>query len=1119
MRKIAILFTFLAFVGLANATVYLDETFNYSVSNLADETSWTTVLAGEGTVTGTGRNIIGTPLVYTNSGGTYILSNNGKTINSDFTSMTGTSPSYYAYKSIGSTISTTLYVSYLYKAGVAQGQSQSEVFGLASGTNQGPRLWVGKGTINTSHYRFGVTRSSTTSTDIKWGTTEYSDVNTVFLIVLKHDFSTGYTTLYINPVIGGGEPISGVATDNAGTARASLNNLWFRNTGSSAAKFNISGVRVSSTWAEAVAAQSTLTQLPPPSILSASSVAAESFTANWTAVANATGYDVKVYQGAGLFGTYSAGGQTTNSLFIKGLLTNTSYTYKVIAKGDGQNNTNSAESDPSDPFTTQEGLTAINTDFSDGSWGTLNTSTPTLGTFPSSYQNGYDLNKTILFQITKTDLRGESRLNGLRMDRQTDGGMVVLPTVKSLEQVEIHIAPGTADRNFSLKELVSDVWTTIGTYNMPSNDYNQYVISLSRATPTKLRIENAGSGQVTIYKIITRTTNPALLAAPATAEPVVTGSTGFTARWSTVPNATGYRVRLYSGETLVSTTLVENPLSESLQFNDLDAGSAYSYRVNALGDGFDEYADSYLNNSVSIVANTVNITSLPGRGADSRIHVTANGKLTINANSSLNSIKAYAGSEITRNIGFSFTGNLELRSDENSTATFRDLNETGTVSTATIQQHLSSGRNWYFASPVSNATSNVIKGTSGNQLWQRNVAGNAWTEITATDAALTPGRGYIAKVAETGTITFSGALNNGQVQYLIESYGVTSGKFHLVGNPYPSYLNWQSAVSQNPGILPTMWFRTRTVEQALGNPPVPTVSWTFSTVQYDAVEDELDIINGSANTTITGFIPPMQAFWVRIKDNVESTSFTVNNQMRDHADVANNKFKAPRSTATKRLRLEVSNGTITDETLLKFSPGASNNFDEYDSPKMFNNNAAIPEIYTRAGNERLVINGLNSYNYNTMIPLGFVAGQSGSFSIRASQLQNFDNDTQVYLLDKTSNMQFNLSEGEAYSFTSDATSSEDRFAVLFKSASGTSSVEDGAAAGMYLTAQNGKLTLQMHTALDNARVTVYSASGQNVHSQDIVSPSTVLSKTLEAGVYVVKVVNGGRSMVLRTIVY
>jgi hypothetical protein len=459
---------------------------------------------------------------------------------------------------------------------------------------------------------------------------------------------------------------------------------------------------------------------------------------------------------------------------------------------------------------------------------------------------------------------------------------------------------------------------------------------------------------------------------------------------------------------------------------------------------------------------------------------------------------------------------LVLEGNSDGTATFLN-NGTANITSATVQRHLTAGRNWYFASPVSNATSGVVKSVEANSLWKRDVQGNDWTPVEVVDEDLTPGRGYVAKTASSGNISFTGTLNDGPVSYSLVAYpGVTGGRFHLVGNPYPSYLNWQSVVSQNSGILPTMWFRTRTVEQLIGEPAVPTVSWTFATVQY--VNDELDIVNGNANTTISGLIPAMQGFWVRMKDNVDNSSFAVNKNMRDHADQSGNKFKAPANTSTQRLRLEVSNGIYTDETLLKFNPNASDSFDEFDSPKMFNNIAAIPEIYTLVGDEKLVINGLSDYNYNTVIPLGLVAGQAGSFAIRASQLQNLNSDTQIWLLDKTNNTQFNLTEGESYNFTADATDTENRFAVLFKSATGTTQLDENVVSGIYLSAKDGRLTLQLNTAIDNAKVTVFSSSGQTIHSQNVQGQTTVLNKTLNAGVYLVKVENNGRSVVLRTVV-
>ena len=79
-----------------------------------------------------------------------------------------------------------------------------------------------------------------------------------------------------------------------------------------------------------------------------------------------------------------------------------------------------------------------------------------------------------------------------------------------------------------------------------------------------------------------------------------------------------------------------------------------------------------------------------------------------------------------------------------------------------------------------------------------------------------------------------------------------------------------------------------------------------------------------------GIIPPMQAFWVKAK---AAGTLTLDNKLtRSHQ--SSNPLKAPaaKKTDRQRIRLEISNGTTTDETLLCFDGDASNAFDAYDSP-------------------------------------------------------------------------------------------------------------------------------------------------------------------------------------------
>lgn len=111
--------------------------------------------------------------------------------------------------------------------------------------------------------------------------------------------------------------------------------------GASTHKLNISGAVLA-------------TPLAAP-IVGVPSVAAEDgFTANWTAMTNATGYIVNVYNATGstLLKTVNVSGQTTNTSVVNGLAGSMAYTYKVVAVGDGASYSNSVESALSQAITT-----------------------------------------------------------------------------------------------------------------------------------------------------------------------------------------------------------------------------------------------------------------------------------------------------------------------------------------------------------------------------------------------------------------------------------------------------------------------------------------------------------------------------------------------------------------------------------------------------------------------------------------------------------------------------------------------------------------------------------------------------------------------------------------------
>ena len=256
MKKVVSLFFFLSLFISAHANVLFVEEFNYpSDTALGSVEGWTTV--GDMTE-GEGRIVNDLTLSYTDAAGEYILSG-GKSLKHNYASnkVDGSNgKQYMSYHGFTKVESGAVYLTYMFKADGAQKQSNSELLGLTSDVkNPTARPWVGKiasdATGNT--FRFGLTMRSGTSADVVWGTTAYS-IEDVVLLVLKYDLASPKASLFINPTLGTTvEPTADLVDTNDTLPRTNIDHVMFRNQGASKANYFVGGVRVSTTWAEAVA--------------------------------------------------------------------------------------------------------------------------------------------------------------------------------------------------------------------------------------------------------------------------------------------------------------------------------------------------------------------------------------------------------------------------------------------------------------------------------------------------------------------------------------------------------------------------------------------------------------------------------------------------------------------------------------------------------------------------------------------------------------------------------------------------------------------------------------------------------------------------------------------------
>ena len=505
--------------------------------------------------------------------------------------------------------------------------------------------------------------------------------------------------------------------------------------------------------------------------------------------------------------------------------------------------------------------------------------------------------------------------------------------------------------------------------------------------------------------------------------------------------------------------------------------------------------ESSYNNS-----NWVSSNLAPGSVASS-VSIMNGQLITVDDNVSTTEITVNAGAKLTLNSGKSLhASTIHLLSDAmHGTGTFVDKG-TFTADSAIVQQYLSGGRNWYISSPVSAAKRSSI--STASQVVSYNEATANW-DTESENADLIPMKGYIAVSPTAGNIEFRGTLNTGEIPISLDRHtGVAKEGFQLVGNPYPSYVDFASATRTN--LSTTIWYRTKNGS-----------NYVFDT--YNASSNLGTSNNNNELIPVTGKIAPMQAFWVRALAGGGTLAF--DNSMRSHLDqsIATNRLKVPAQidNIQQVLRLQVSNGTNRDEAILLFNPEASNGLDDYDSPKMSNDKNYIPEIYTFVDNEKIVINGMQNLPFDTEIPIGFTTGENSEFEIKIIEKKNFKDDVHVFLRDKILNNEQELTVGNAYNFSSEAVKNSLRFSIVFKSTSVTT--------GSLQPNANGSLNIYNHGSSivnisfpvvvnSTSKLTITNLLGQPLFYTELNNRQNEIKTDFASGVYIVRVVCNGNTI-------
>jgi hypothetical protein len=354
---------------------------------------------------------------------------------------------------------------------------------------------------------------------------------------------------------------------------------------------------------------------------------------------------------------------------------------------------------------------------------------------------------------------------------------------------------------------------------------------------------------------------------------------------------------------------------------------------------------------------------------------------------------------------------LVIKSDVTGTASFIDngISTSKAIYSAKIEKYLAGTNYYYLGIPVTTANSGLFSAAGANRLWSHTESTGNYSEITDDVTPLNPYQGYVAKLTGTSTINFIGIPNTGDHTFSSSLTGTSAFEgYNLICNPYPSALNIDAATSDASDMETTIWYRS---------------GGQFSTYNWSTH-------SGTGTPTGQKYIPAMQAFWVKVSSG--KTSGTINIQNADRLHSAQDFYK--KESETNIFRMNVSDGTLTDDIIVSFYTNAADVFENYDSRKMFSTDDNYPQLFSlTSDNVNVVINSYPELDINEerVVSLGFKTGVAGSFTLNATNMNDFYPSIPLYLEDVQQGVLQDLRQTASYTFSSAVVNDINRFKLHF----------------------------------------------------------------------------------------
>lgn len=369
---------------------------------------------------------------------------------------------------------------------------------------------------------------------------------------------------------------------------------------------------------------------------------------------------------------------------------------------------------------------------------------------------------------------------------------------------------------------------------------------------------------------------------------------------------------------------------------------------------------------------------------------------------------------------------------------------------------------------------------------------------TTPDAVFKPAKGYALRAETTGVATgvytktyvFTGAPNNG---FFGAAVTKTGNGYNLVGNPYPSAINFDILQANNAALIDGILYRWN---NKVDTPPVQQGS-AYNQSNYVTYSSL-----GGENPSLSGNIAVGMGFIVRSKASgtLNFENVYTNGQQLRVATAAT--FYKKEVSAKNRFWLALTSPENLYKTqLIGYIEGASDGLDrDFDAPLL---SMGANQFFSLLDDNVLVIQGKSeNFEMSDKIILGANIASKGKYSISLMQPEGiFASAQKVYLKDNKLNTITDLTAG-SYSFDGEVGISESRFEIVYQTAAlGTGDI----AKSDLVVYKNGN-NFMVKGGKKMKSVEVFDASGRMVNVTPASSETVEISAdTFLSGLYVLSI--------------